>query len=333
LELATARALEFLAADTQDEAKGLWSSLRPVLVPLAERAAGASASGARSRLEVQTKSGVRRLGFEIYGLEGERGGFIALIQRAAALDALETHLHQASRWQTLSHLQRAHVHGLRAPLNNIHLHLHLLLAELGGRASEPSELARRLEVIREESARLNQLIDTFFLQIRDGLEEERFDLRELVNEAAELLGPQVRAKRVTMATRLPRDEVLVAGRRDRLRHAGVSLLLHMLDAIPEGGELQIELEAERDEARIAIRESSGAGIPAEKLLDLLRGGAARSDEAAAAPVFGIGPLIARSFIQSDGGRVDVTPESGPDAAFVLVLPRVPDRRSAAPPAR
>jgi len=326
LELATSRALELLAADTLDEARHLWSHLHPQLVLLVERAGG-SAKQARSALEVATKAGPRRLGFEIHALDN-RGGYVALIQSAAALEAVEGHVREASRWQAMSRLHRAHVHGMRAPLNNIHLHLHLLFAELGAGDSNPPDLERRLNVIREETARLNRLLDGFFMQMREGVEKERFDLRQVIEETAALLEPQLHAERATMVTHVPREEVLVEGRRDRLRHALVSLAIHALDVAPEGAALAVELEAEPEAARIALRNREGQGIPAEKIIGLLAEGASPPDSALTS-TFGIGPIIARSIVESDGGTLAVTSDRGMGAAFVIVLPRA---RGGRPPA-
>jgi signal transduction histidine kinase len=322
LELATPLALELLDVRSLEEARALWPSLHPGVAALLEHEAGAGREGRRFPVEVPTKAGKRGLSFDIQPLDADGGGAVALIQSAAARDALEMHARYASRWQAIFHLHRAHVHGLRAPLNNIHLHLHLLLAESAARDTGQPELARRLEVIRDETARLNQLLDTFFLQMADGNQEERFDLRQMIQEVELLLAPQARAERVSMTTHVPAGEVLVVGRRDRLRHACLSVLIQVLIAMPEGGELVLDLDRAPGEARIAIREGTGPRMAAEKVLDLLRG-AAGAQESAASRLW-IGLSIARSIVESDGGKLIISTDPGPGVVLTILLPQAPE---------
>jgi signal transduction histidine kinase len=90
--------------------------------------------------------------------------------------------------------------------------------------------------------------------------QERFDLRSLVDELGMLLAPQARKLGVDLSTRLPPNDVVLVGYRDRLKQAFLNVAVNALEAMPKGGRMWIEMQERPDRVRVAnFTTTGGAG--------------------------------------------------------------------------
>ena len=88
-----------------------------------------------------------------------------------------------------------------------------------------------------------------------------------------------------------------SGYRDRLKQAMLNIAINALEAMPDGGELQLGLELQDGQARIAVRDN-GPGIPPELLERMIT--RCTSPPKPAAPASGL--YVARSVAEAHGGR-------------------------------
>jgi two-component system, sporulation sensor kinase D len=144
---------------------------------------------------------------------------------------------------------------------------------------------------------------------------ERFDLRRAVEEIGGLLAAQARRQHVQLTTRLPERPVALIGYRDRLKQALLNVSVNALEALPNGGSLDVEMAAENGNARIAVADS-GPGIPPEILKRIYE-----RDFTTKRNGSGIGLYVARALVQLHGGhiRVESTPDVGTRVEIVLPL--------------
>jgi signal transduction histidine kinase len=317
LEFANALALGLLGCAGEDPLRQRWTEFRRLL----QIDAGPAATGAKPKritVDLPLDKGMRFLRLEIHALQEETGsGCLVLLRDRQAGDILETDLLLASRMRSLVHVYRVLAHDLKAPLNAMQLTLELL-ADAAGHDAGTDGRARRqrhVEVLREELARLNRILQTMLDQ-KEPMDagSHVFDLREVIREIVVLLAPQARGQRVEMRIQLPEGAVSLQGYRDRLKQALLNIAINGLEAMPGGGCLAIDLDAQGPGARVRIADT-GAGIPPE-LLD-------ENDQIDATTKksgSGIGLYVARLVVESHGGEILVQSEPGTGACFTVNLP-------------
>lgn len=223
----------------------------------------------------------------------------------------------------VSRLFQEIAHDMRGPLHCMTLHLELLrltLHEPGGPEARAKQ-ERYLGLIGAEIQRLARMIEA--LWGHSGKPErplERFDLRDTVHALSAVLDPHCRRSRIRLHVRVPETPLEIEGNPGAIRHAALDLLSHALEAMPDGGDL--ELSAERRKRSIVMRvadtERAGADAPVSK------GSGETSLEpgepAAAEPVT---PHIARLVIEAHGGSLRVISNLNRPPRFEITLPLPP----------
>jgi len=167
-------------------------------------------------------------------------------------DALEGKRYVERYTQTLTH-------EIKAPLSAIRG-----AAELLEESMPPDQRARFLANIRQESARIQQLIDKLLqlsaLEARKGLgPTEPIELAALARTVIDSLSSTLHARRLTLDLRasLP---VTVQGERFLLNQAFANLLQNAAGFAPVGTSIILSLTKENHQAVVTI-EDSGPGLP------------------------------------------------------------------------
>jgi signal transduction histidine kinase len=195
-----------------------------------------------------------------------------------------------------------------------------MLVESALRSRNPTPLnAEDLRVIHGEVARLEQTVQGFLDFARLPAPQRcRCDLRDLVTQARDLV--RGRAQQQSVAVTLHGLEQPAVGCVDRGQFSTVlvNLLLNALDAMPQGGRLDVELTAQASGAvRLAVSDT-GAGIPAEMADRLFTPFATTKPTGT-----GLGLSISSRILEEHGGRITASnrPEGG--ACFLITVPPPP----------
>jgi signal transduction histidine kinase len=317
LEFANRLAVQLLGCGSENGLQQRWAEFRRLL-QIDPQQAMTGPKPRRTTVDFPLDQGMRYLRLEIHALpDGAGRGRLVLLRDRQAGDILETDLLLASRMRSLVHVYRVLAHDLKAPLNAMQLTLELL-ADSAGHDTGADGVTRRhrhVEVLREELARLNRILQTMLDQKEPmNAVPHVFDLREVIREIVVLLAPQARGQRVEMRIQLPEDAVSLQGYRDRLKQALLNIAINGLEAMPGGGRLAIDLDTRAANASVRIADS-GAGIPEELLdeIDLIYFTTKKSGS-------GIGLYVARLVVESHGGEIVVQSEPGAGACFTVKLP-------------
>lgn len=271
-------------------------------------------------LDVKVENEVYALRAEIFRVDEDHcSGHLVVLRDRRRIEALETDLRLANQMRALTHLYRAMAHDLKAPLNGMVLNLELLRETLGRDEDAPSdERERRLEhveIVQRELARLNRSLQGFFSRpTADREANTRFELRRLLREIVSLVRPQARAQDIAISTSLPRRSVPVFGFRDRLKQALLNVVLNAVEAMPDGGRLELSLDVEGETARVRVRDH-GPGLPPgrrDRLFDLYF---TTKEEGS-----GIGLHVVRSVVSAHGGSIELHDAEGGGALAEIHLP-------------
>lgn len=315
LDFANPRALELLGCADVAEMERRWPELLlyldPALAPVDRRAS-------RLDLDVPGPAGSRAIRCQVYTLgEEQHQVFLFLLRDRVMVDALETDLLLASQLRALTRVYRAVTHDLKAPLNAMVLNLDLLQSALrrGKGAREAERSAQYLDVLREELERLDRSLFVLLAETTPaGRGREEFDARAVVEEIERLLLPQARLQHVALEAHLPGTALRIAGQRDRLKQAILNVAINALEAMSDGGALELRLEALAEHAEVRISDS-GPGIPEEirpRIFDM--------HFTTKTSGTGIGLYVARSIVEAHGGEISVGSAPGRGSEFRLRLP-------------
>lgn len=219
-------------------------------------------------------------------------------------------------YRELAQLAGQLVHELKNHISTLNLHLQLLSEDLAGceGAREKRALQRAIK-LQEECRRLAELSNDFlrFAQVRE-LNRVPTDLRELLEELADFFGPSARQAKIELKLFLPSDLPLVAIDRDLMKQAMLNLILNATQAMPQGGSLTLQAEANDDQVLIHFIDT-GVGIPAAQLPKVFE------------PFFttrsggsGLGLPTVRKIAEAHGGTISAESEPGRGTKFSLRLP-------------
>jgi PAS domain S-box-containing protein len=217
-------------------------------------------------------------------------------------------------------------HELRTPLAAIYGSAQTLLRE--DVKLEESDKKRLLDVIAHESERLSRIADDilFANKLDSGqlaLGENRIDLCALARDVVEEMRACFSAREdISLELRVPDADAIdsLSGDPDRLRQVLINLIDNAIKYSPDGGRVEVAVEARDGGVRVAVRDQ-GIGIaPLEQRR--IFGKFYRVDPGLARGVggAGLGLYICRELVRRMEGRLSVSSEEGKGSTFVVTLP-------------
>lgn len=235
---------------------------------------------------------------------------------------------RASKLAALGELSALVAHELGNPMNAISGHLQLLEKEL--RSQEPN---RHLTIVRTEIERMvsiiRQILDSTSMVVRSGPVDLNAEIREVVR----VLGPSLAGRRIVLKLDLSSSLPLVAGDSHALHGVVFNLATNAMQAMPDGGELEIVTSpcidaqgrsrdvfhgarSKEDMVRLTLRDS-GSGIAPERLARIFEPFfTTRQHEGGT----GLGLAYCQRVVASSGGRIAVESTVGQGTRFVVDLP-------------
>jgi two-component system sensor histidine kinase PilS (NtrC family) len=179
---------------------------------------------------------------------------------------------------------------------------------------EEEQKERLMRIAVKEMDRLNGILNDFLSYSKPrSLEFERFDLHEALSETLEMLNNRG-AVGVTFHTGF-QDPLPVNADEQRLQQVFWNLGINAIDAMPEGGELQVNTSVANGGVEIRFKDT-GSGISKDVLSNIFF------------PFFttkrngtGLGLSIAYRVVEDHGGSIAVESRPGEGTEFTITLPR------------
>jgi signal transduction histidine kinase len=237
------------------------------------------------------------------------------VQDISERKAMEHALEERDRLAALGVLAAGIAHEVNTPITGISSYAQMLLADT------PQEdphygLLKKVEKQTFRAARIvNNLLD--FARQPSG-ERAPVALAPLLNECLILLKERLHAKNVRLEWQPPEDDIRVQGNTGELQQVFTNLVVNAVDALEEGGELRVHLEAD-DRWVWASIEDDGPGIAMQDLdkifqpfysTKLSKGGT------------GLGLSISYNIVRRHNGEIRVVSQRGEGSRFIVELPRL-----------
>src|SRR5207248_2730188 len=149
---------------------------------------------------------------------------------------------------------------------------------------------------------------------------EEMDLAAAVRSALEMTALSAKARELQLRLQMTLDPAPLRGDRVRLLQVVWNLLSNAIKFTPPGGEIDVRLERDGNDARLSVVDS-GAGISAEFLPHVFELYRQEKGAAAHMPGLGIGLSIVSQIVKLHGGTVRVdSAGAGNGSVFVVTLP-------------
>ncbi len=217
-------------------------------------------------------------------------------------------------------------HDLRSPLTVISGVISFFSS---GRLGELSTEQKNMVAMMERNTQslielINDLLDAS--KIESGtmrLELSAVDLRALIRDVHESMGPLAHEKGIAIEERLPDDLPPLSADHEKLRRVIVNLLSNALKFTPKGGRVEVgagRSSGDTPGVRVVVADT-GVGIAPGDLARLFdKYGQARSRATRGETGTGLGLYIARQLVEMHGGTIDVQSEVGKGSTFSFTLP-------------
>ncbi len=215
-------------------------------------------------------------------------------------------------------------HELRTPLATLRGYLEYILTH-GDRLAP--DLQHDLEVIEQETLRLQGLIDDLFALARaeaGGLDMhlQAVDLAAVARRCVETAAPLAwQSSKVQVLEELPASLPAVQADEARLQQVIYNLLRNAIGHTPPGGIVVVSAQIEPEAVMLQVKDT-GEGIAAEDLPHVwerfFRGRNARSDDGGA----GLGLALVKELCEAMGGSVAAASAPGTGSCFSTRLSRV-----------
>ena len=238
---------------------------------------------------------------------------------------------ERDRLAALGEMAAGLAHEIRNPLGAIKGAAQLLIGP-DGKPIEPSgETSELMEIIVEEANRLNNVVTRFLDYARaerpSREDEGKVDINLVVKKTHQLLLQSDDSRNIDIRLRIDDSVPHVAGDPEAFLQVFLNLGLNALQAMPEGGTLEI-LTTRRRRSRLGYGQfaeirfrDSGIGIPRDKLKKLFIPFYTTKTKGT-----GLGLAISQRIVSQHAGSIEVRSTLGQGSTFSVFLPSLPDSR-------
>ena len=250
----------------------------------------------------------------IRGAGGELQFAIWMVEDITEQKRTQAALLQAEKLAIAGKLAASLAHEINNPLQSIIGCLGLAQETL----AEGGDVGRYLQVALEELRRVARIVARLRNLHRPSRIEERepTDVNALLKQVLTLSRTKCKEHRVEVAWREAADLPSLLLVPDRVQQVFLNLVLNAIDAMPEGGQLQISATSTSEPAGVAITfADNGTGISPDALPHIFDVFYSTKPDG-----LGLGLSISHDIVKQHGGYVDVESLVGEGSTFTVWLP-------------
>jgi signal transduction histidine kinase len=271
--------------------------------------------------EIETENGRRvQLALDFIEERGERIGALLTLRDAESVHRIEDEIELSRRLAAIGRLTSGVAHEVKNPINAIVVHLEVMRQKL--KDIDP-DTRRHIDVIGSEIQRLDRVVQTLVDFTRPvELRLAEMDLRKLVDDVVMLASPAAEQNHVHIDRQEGQDPLPTRIDADLVKQAVLNIVINGVQAMPEGGTLELSLRRDGENALLTIQDQ-GEGIPEDirdKVFNLYfttkKGGS------------GIGLAMAYRVVQLHHGSLEFNSISGRGTTFYLRFPLLETTTSA-----
>lgn len=245
----------------------------------------------------------------------ERKRAEAELERMHQMEADLAHINRVS---TLGELAASLAHELNQPIAAAITNANTCLRWLRREQPDIEEAVEAAMRIVKDGTRASDIINRLRSFYKQGMPPERelIDVNDVAREILVLLRGEATRYSISIRTELDGNAPPVTADRVQLQQVFMNLILNGIEAMKDtAGELTIKSQRTDDNRLLVSISDTGIGLPAEKADQIFNAFFTTKPQGT-----GMGLAITRSIIESHGGRLWATPNSGRGVTFSFTLP-------------
>jgi PAS domain S-box-containing protein len=232
---------------------------------------------------------------------------------------LEADLAHINRVTTMGELTASLAHEVNQPIAAAITNANACLRWLARNPPDVAEARQAAMRIAKDGTRAAEIIDRLrsFYKKSGAVRYEPVDVNEIAVEMLMLLRSEADRHAITMHTAFAPEIPEVMADRVQLQQVFMNLMLNGIEAMKEaGGELTIRSQVAEDGQLLISVSDTGVGLPAGQADQMFNAFFTTKPQGT-----GMGLAISRSIIESYGGRLWATGNTGRGATFYFTLPQ------------
>ena len=249
-------------------------------------------------------------------------GTVLLVRDVTLARAREESARETSRTDAVRDLAAGVAHEIGNPLNAISLNLQLLAREFRREPDEDrrARLLHDIATSQNEVKRLEGIIKGFLSALRPAkLNLVPGSLVDPLTDTLDALKAQFEDRRIQTQLNLPSALPTVLVDRAQMEQVFFNLIKNALEAMKDGGDLDIEVGADDRDVHVVIRDN-GSGMDAATLAHIFEPYKTSKEHGS-----GLGLMLSRRIVHAHGGEIDVESKPGAGTAFTVRIPRLEKR--------
>ncbi|HTR22396.1 MAG TPA: two-component regulator propeller domain-containing protein [Terriglobales bacterium] len=234
-------------------------------------------------------------------------------------EGLRADLAHVNRVSMMGELAASLAHEIKQPIAATVFNANASLRWLMRDQPDVEEACQATRRIVEDGMRAGDIIEHLRLFYKKSSpKRELVQVNEIVDEMVMLLWGEANRYAISISTDLVADLPKITADRVQLQQVLMNLMLNAIEAMKEvGGVLTVKSELYQNGQVLILVSDTGVGLPAEKADQIFNAFFTTKPQGS-----GMGLAISRSIVESHGGRLWATPNSGRGATFHFTLPTV-----------
>ncbi|WP_071459800.1 PAS domain-containing protein [Bacillus massilinigeriensis] len=219
-------------------------------------------------------------------------------------------LHRQDKLAAVGQLAAGVAHEIRNPLTSMKGYAEFLQLD-----EENPERREFIDIILDEIDRVNNIVEEFMLLAKPkAVELEEKNIIPIIRNVVSLLEFEARKRNVKLRIDTNQEIVQIDCDENRLKQVFLNFIKNGIEAMPNGGELDVHAEKSGENIEISIQDT-GVGIPPETLRKI------------GEPFYttkkngnGLGLMVSFKIIESHNGKVYIESEMNKGTTFKILLP-------------
>ncbi len=252
--------------------------------------------------------------------EGKRLGVVLIIQDITELKQLEEEAERNDRLRAMGEMAAGIAHEIRNPLASIELFASIMKKDLEGDA----EKIKLADHIVSGVKNMDRIISSLLLFAKSPEpSRQQCDLNELLRGILDSHADLQTPANVKIHCDFSKETPMAQGDKELLRQAFLNFIRNALQAMPEGGDLNVRIEKNKSPDNNAYCRhyitvtisDTGIGISPTDRESIFNPFFSTKDKGT-----GLGLAIAHNIVKAHQGAIDVESREGQGATFVVNLP-------------
>lgn len=252
---------------------------------------------------------LKLIAYPLYNILDNVEGVVIVLEDISKIRKLENQIRRAEKLSAVGELASGIAHEIRNPLGIIKTIAQTITNDI-----EDEEINEGLEIIVHEVNRTNIVIKGLLDFAKPGIHQKKYhSINKLISEVLLIIDKYTQQHHVEVNYDYKNDKSILVDV-DKLKQAFINIIFNAVQAMPEGGSLDIGLTAQDDFVKISFKDT-GLGIPKEIVEKIFEPFYTTKDTGT-----GLGLAITHRIIEEHEGYIEVDSNLGEGTKINIYLP-------------